>query len=114
MLLHNAGVAKFRREVTAQGLETTFATNHLAPYLLTRLLLDRLTDGPPARVVVVSSEVHRQVRRIPWDDLQGARRYRPTGAYNLSKLSNVLFTVELARRLAGTGVTAARASYAPD
>lgn len=106
VLLHNAAVARFDRATTADGLEITFATNHLAPYLLTRLLADRLGAGGPARVVTVSSQVHRQVRRIPWDDLQGERRYRPTGAYNLSKLANLLFTTELARRLAGTAVTA--------
>jgi NAD(P)-dependent dehydrogenase (short-subunit alcohol dehydrogenase family) len=106
VLVHNAAVAKFRRETTRDGLEATFATNHLAPYLLTRLLAGRLGFDRPARVVTVSSEVHRQVRRIPWDDLQGAGRYRPTGAYNLSKLANILFTTELARRLDGTRVTA--------
>jgi NAD(P)-dependent dehydrogenase (short-subunit alcohol dehydrogenase family) len=100
VLLHNAGIADYRRETTTDGYERTFATNHLAPYLLTRLLLDRLrgTAGP-ARIVTVSSEVHRQVRRIPWDDLQSERHFSGLAAYNLSKLANVLFTRALAGRL---------------
>jgi len=106
VLINNAGVAKFRREVTADGLETTFATNHLAPFLLTNLLRDRLIAGAPARVVTVPSSVHSRVREIPWDDLQGERRYDPNATYSLSKLLNILFTTELARRLAGTGVVA--------
>jgi retinol dehydrogenase-12 len=100
-MLHNAGVAVYRRrETTADGYERTFATNHLAPYLLTRLLLDRLEAAgtKPARVVSVSSQVHRQVRRIPWDDLQSERSYRGVAAYNVSKLANVLFTRALAER----------------
>jgi NAD(P)-dependent dehydrogenase (short-subunit alcohol dehydrogenase family) len=101
VVLHNAGVALYRRETTADGYERTFATNHLAPYLLTRLLLAHLQAAgtKPARVVSVSSQVHRQVRRIPWDDLQSERSYNGVGAYNLSKLANVLFTHALAERL---------------
>jgi len=106
VLVNNAGVVKSRREVTGDGLETTFATNHLAPFLLTNLLRDRLVAGAPARVVTVSSSVHSRIREIPWDDLQGARKFDPNGAYSLSKLLNILFTDELARRLVGTGVTA--------
>jgi retinol dehydrogenase 12 len=102
VLLHNAGLAIYGpRETTADGYERTFATNHLAPYLLTRLLIDRLeaAGSKPARVVSVSSQVHRQVRRIRWDDLQSERSYSGVGAYNLSKLANVLFTRALAERL---------------
>ncbi len=106
VLVHNAGVAKFSRETTADGLETTFATNHLAPFLLTNLLREHLLGSNPARVVTVSSAAHKQVRKIPWDDLQAEHRFRPLEVYNLTKLMNVLFTVELARRLEATGVTA--------
>ncbi|HEX4704685.1 MAG TPA: SDR family NAD(P)-dependent oxidoreductase, partial [Pseudonocardiaceae bacterium] len=85
--------------------ETTFATNHLGPFLLTNLLRDLLVRSAPARVVTVSSAAHKQVRTIPWDELAtGLERQQQT--YPVSKLLNVLFTNELARRLAGTGVTA--------
>lgn len=106
VLVNNAGVAKFRREVTRDGLEMTLATNHLAPFLLTNLLRDKLISSSPARVVTVSSGLHSRINEIPWDDLQGERKYDPNFAYGLSKLFNILFTTELARRLAGTGVTA--------
>nr|WP_277349745.1 SDR family oxidoreductase [Planosporangium thailandense] len=106
VLVNNAGVSKFSREVTEDGLETTFAVNHLAPFLLTNLLLDRLIAAPRARVVTVSSDVHKQVRSVPWDDLQGEREFKPLQAYNRSKLMNIWFTRVLAARLSGTGVTA--------
>ena len=108
VLLNNAGVAVYRRETTADGYERTFATNHLAPYLLTRLLVDRLeaADSRPARVVCLSSEAHRQVRSIPWDDLQSERSYNGFRAYNLSKLANVLFARALAERLDPAAVVA--------
>jgi NAD(P)-dependent dehydrogenase (short-subunit alcohol dehydrogenase family) len=106
ILINNAGVSKQTRQVTADGLETTFATNHLGPFLLTNLLLDPLRGSAPSRVVTVSSAVHKQVRSIPWDDLQGERSFNGLVAYNLSKLLNILFTAELARRLSGSGVTA--------
>lgn len=109
VVLHNAGVAVYGpRETTVDGFERTFATNHLAPYLLTRLLIDRLeaAGSKPARVVSVSSQVHRQVRRIPWDDLQSERSYRGVAAYNLSKLANVLFIRALAERLDRQAVVA--------
>ena len=106
VLVNNAGVITMRRQLTADGLETTFATNHLGSFLLTNLLRGLLERSAPARVVTVSSATHKQVRTIPWDDmLRGA----PAGdrqAYPLSKLLNILFTFELARRLTGTGVTA--------
>jgi retinol dehydrogenase 14 len=91
--------------VTADGLERTFALNHLAPFLLTHLLLGRLKQSAPARVVTVSSHVHT-MGRIDYDDLQGEVSYSGARAYNQSKLANVLFTYELARRLRATSVTA--------
>lgn len=106
VLVNNAGVISMRRQLTAEGLETTFATNHLGPFLLTCLLRGLLERSAPARVVTVSSAVHRQVRAIGWDDLACGRRAGQGQAYPLSKLANILFTAELARRLAGTGVTA--------
>jgi NAD(P)-dependent dehydrogenase (short-subunit alcohol dehydrogenase family) len=106
VLVNNAGVISLRPRLTADGLEATFATNHLAPFLLTSLLRGLLEASAPARVVTVSSAAHRQVRAIPWDDLARGERARNGQAYPVSKLLNVLFTAELARRLAGTGVTA--------
>jgi NAD(P)-dependent dehydrogenase (short-subunit alcohol dehydrogenase family) len=105
VLINNAGVFMQRREVTADGMETTFQVNHLACFLLTHLLLDRLRESAPARVVVVSSNTHRGAD-ITWDNLQGERSYDGYSAYARSKLCNVLFTNALARRLAGSGVTA--------
>ncbi len=107
VLVNNAGVISAGRQLTADGLETTFATNHLGPFLLTNLLRGLLERSAPARVVTVSSAAHQQVRAVPWDDLaRGGQNGPPGQAYPLSKLLNVLFTFELARRLAGTGVTA--------
>jgi NAD(P)-dependent dehydrogenase (short-subunit alcohol dehydrogenase family) len=106
VLVNNAGVIPARRQLTGDGLETTFATNHLGPFLLTSLLRGLLERSAPARVVTVSSAVHKQVRAIPWDDLPRGAQSRQAQAYPVSKLLNVLFTAELARRLAGTGVTA--------
>jgi NAD(P)-dependent dehydrogenase (short-subunit alcohol dehydrogenase family) len=91
--------------VTADGLEHTFALNYLAPFLLTNLLLDRLTASAPARIVSVSSGAHT-AGRLDFDDLQGERKYSGRRAYNASKLANVMFTYELARRMCGTGVIA--------
>jgi NAD(P)-dependent dehydrogenase (short-subunit alcohol dehydrogenase family) len=105
VLVNNAGVITMRPQWTDDGLETMFATNHLGPFLLTNLLRGLLERSAPARVVTVASAAHRQVRAIPWDDLpRGGARHGQ--AYPLSKLLNILFTAELARRLAGTGVTA--------
>ena len=105
VLINNVGGFWAHRHVTADGLEHTFALNHLAPFLLTHLLLHRLTASAPARVVTVSSGAHA-TGRIDFDDLQGSARYSGHRAYNASKLANVMFTYELARRLNGTGVTA--------
>ena len=104
VLVNNAGGMWHRREVTADGLERTFATNHLAYFLLTNLLLDRLRAGAPSRIVNVSSDAHFRTT-LDFDDLQGERRYDWWLAYKRSKLANVLFTSALADRLAGTGVT---------
>src|SRR5215203_867116 len=101
VLVNNVGGYWNTRHVTADGLERTFALNHLAPFLLTNLLLDRLTQSAPARIVTVASNAH-SMGRIDFDDLQGARSYSGSRAYNQSKLANVLFTYELARRLAST------------
>jgi NAD(P)-dependent dehydrogenase (short-subunit alcohol dehydrogenase family) len=105
VLVNNAGVLKHERSVTVDGYEETFAVNHLAPFLLTTLLLDKLAASAPARVVNVSSVVHRGAR-IRWDELQSTRRYTGLRAYAQSKLANLLFTRELARRMEGRGVTA--------
>jgi NAD(P)-dependent dehydrogenase (short-subunit alcohol dehydrogenase family) len=105
VLVNNVGGFWAHRHLTADGLERTFAVNHLAPFLLTSLLLDRLTASAPARVVTVSSGAHAS-GRIDFDDLQGERNYSGQRAYSQSKLANVMFTYELARRLDGTGVTA--------
>jgi NAD(P)-dependent dehydrogenase (short-subunit alcohol dehydrogenase family) len=105
VLVNNAGVIPKQRETTVDGLEMQFAVNHLAYFLLTNLLLDRLIDGAPSRVVNVSSGAH-QGGRLDFSDLQSERRYDPVRVYGRTKLANVLFTYELARRLGGTGVTA--------
>jgi retinol dehydrogenase-14 len=105
VLVNNVGGFWNTRHVTADGLERTFALNHLAPFLLTNLLLDRLRESAPARVVTVSSGAH-SMGRIDFDDLGGERAYSGMKAYSQSKLANILFTYELARRLAGSGVTA--------
>jgi NAD(P)-dependent dehydrogenase (short-subunit alcohol dehydrogenase family) len=104
VLVNNAGTACRRRELTADGIERTLATNHLAPFLLTRLLLDLLLAAPAGRVVTVTSEAHSGT--LDFDNLQGERHYHFFGAYARSKLANILFTYELARRLQGTTVTA--------
>lgn len=105
VLVNNVGGYWNTRHVTADGLERTFALNHLAPFLLTNLLLDRLRQSGPARVVTVSSGA-QAMGRINFEDLQGERSYSGARAYNQSKLANVLFTYELARRLQATSVTA--------
>lgn len=106
VLLNNAGVIELRRRETEDGLEATFAVNHLGYFLLTNLLLDRIRASAPARIVNVASDAHRFARRgLDFDDLQSTRSYGVMTAYGKSKLANILFTRELARRLEGTGVT---------
>jgi len=105
VLLNNAGVVELHRSETADGIETTFAVNHLGYFLLTNLLLERLRASAPARIVNVASEAHRMGGPLDFEDLGSAKRYSAMGVYGRSKLANLLFTRELARRLAGTGVT---------
>lgn len=105
VLVNNVGAVFDRRMESADGIEMTFALNHLAPFLLTNLLLDALKRRPGSRVVTVSSHAHESAR-MDFEDLEGRKRYRTWGAYGQSKLANLLFTYELARRLDGTGVTA--------
>ncbi len=104
VLVNNAGAVYEERQESVDGVELTFALNHLSYFLLTNLLLDILKQSGPARIVNVSSEAHRGVR-INFDDLQARRRYRGFQVYGQSKLANILFTIELARRLGGSGVT---------
>jgi NAD(P)-dependent dehydrogenase (short-subunit alcohol dehydrogenase family) len=107
VLVNNAGLIQKHRTTTAQGFETTFGVNHLGHFLLTGRLADRLRASAPARVVTVASDAHRFPRRgLDFDDLQTEHRYRAFKAYGRSKLANLLFTLELSRRLAGSGVTA--------
>jgi retinol dehydrogenase-14 len=105
VLVNNAGMSSPARRETVDGIETVFATNHLGPFLLTNLLVPVLTASAPARVVVVSSGV-QAMAKIDFDDLQEVKSYSEIRSYNQSKLANLLFTYELARRLKGTGVTA--------
>jgi NAD(P)-dependent dehydrogenase (short-subunit alcohol dehydrogenase family) len=107
VLVNNAGAIYARRQMSADGVELTWAVNHLAPFLLTTLLLDRMKASSPARIVTTSSGAH-QGARIPFDDLNAERSWGGAGftRYGETKLANVLFTAELARRLEGTGVTA--------
>jgi NAD(P)-dependent dehydrogenase (short-subunit alcohol dehydrogenase family) len=106
VLLNNAGGVNMERRLTPDGIEQTFAVNHLAAFLLTAELRDLLVASAPARIVTVSSNAHRMVRALEFDNLQGERRYKPLLAYGISKLANVLFTYELDRRLRDRGVTA--------
>ncbi len=105
VLVNNAGLMLDKRSTTEDGFETTFQVNHLAPFLLTNLLLDRMKVSAPARIVNVASVAHRG-NTIDFDDLQSEKGFRGMRVYGQSKLCNILFTHELARRLAGTGVTA--------
>jgi NAD(P)-dependent dehydrogenase (short-subunit alcohol dehydrogenase family) len=106
VLVNNAGVVLSDRRETRDGLEATFATNHLGHFLLTELLLDRIKQSPPSRIVNVASTAHKQAKALDFDDLQSKRNYGAMQVYARSKLANVYFTNELARRLAGTRVTA--------
>ncbi len=105
VLLNNAGGVFGERRLTVDGLEQTFALNHLGYFLLTHLLMDMLKHSAPARIINVSSRAHTG-GHINFDDLQSEKNYRAFAVYSQSKLANVLFTYELARRLVGTNVTA--------
>jgi NAD(P)-dependent dehydrogenase (short-subunit alcohol dehydrogenase family) len=106
VLVDNAGLIHRRRTETEEGFETTFGVNHLGHFLLTDLLLERLRASSPARIVVVASDAHKGARRgLDFDDLQSTRHYRWGNAYSKSKLANIYFARELARRLDGSGVT---------
>ncbi len=104
VLINNAGALFFERSMTEEGIESTFAVNYLAPFLLTSLLLDVLKSSSPSRIINVSSESQKKAF-IDFGDLMGENKYNPMAAYSQSKLAVILFTYELARRLAGTGVT---------
>jgi NAD(P)-dependent dehydrogenase (short-subunit alcohol dehydrogenase family) len=106
VLMNNIGVSLSRQQVSRDGNDMMLQVNHLAPFLLTNLLLDRLKASAPARIVNMSSRMHRGAKDFGFDDFQFARSYSVGKAYARTKLYNILFTRELARRLAGTGVTA--------
>jgi NAD(P)-dependent dehydrogenase (short-subunit alcohol dehydrogenase family) len=107
VLVNNAGVVLSDRTETVDGFESTFAINHLGPFLLTQRLLERIIASGPSRIVNVSSTAHRSARHgMPFDDLQSTERYSSMRVYGQSKLANILFTTELARRLQGTRTTA--------
>ncbi|OWY21017.1 KR domain-containing protein [Sphingobacteriales bacterium UPWRP_1] len=103
VLLNNAGLMTSKRTITQDGLETTFATNHIAYFLLTNLLLPNINAAPNARIVNVASGIHPMIREVDFDNLQSEKSFQPFTAYALSKLGNILFTYELARRLAAAG-----------
>ena len=105
VLINNAGALFTPRQVTEDGLELTFATNHVSYFVLTHFLRERLIAAAPARVINTASDAHRNAR-IDFDDLQSEKGYRGFSVYSRSKLANILFSRELARRLEGTGVTA--------
>ncbi|MBI1923563.1 SDR family oxidoreductase, partial [Candidatus Poribacteria bacterium] len=105
VLINNAAVITHERILTGDGIETQWAVNHLAPFLLTNLLIDMLGNGRSARVINVSSHAHRIVN-LDFSDLQSGHAYHPRAVYAQTKLATVLFTYELARQLSGTGITA--------
>ena len=105
VLVNNAGAIYVKRASSKDGYEATLAVNHLAPFLLTHLLLDALKSGTSARIVTTASNAHRNAK-IAFDDLQMTRKYSPVGAYAVSKLANILFTRALAKRLQDSAVTA--------
>ena len=106
LLWNNAGVVKLRRELTADGFEAMFGVNHLAYFVMTSRLQDRLRATPGARIVNTASDAHRFGGALDFDDLQSERSFGPFKTYGRSKLCNILWTRELARRLDGSGVTA--------
>jgi len=105
VLVNNAGVWESSRKTSAEGIELTFAVNHLAPFLMTNLLLGKLKGSAPARIITVSSDAHK-AGRINFDDIEGTKRWNAMASYAQSKLANVLFTRQLAADLNGTGVVA--------
>jgi NAD(P)-dependent dehydrogenase (short-subunit alcohol dehydrogenase family) len=106
VLVNNAGLVLSDRRETADGFEETFGVNHLGPFALTELLLERIKQSAPARIVNVASTAHQGARKgLDFDDLQSTRGYSGMQVYSKSKLANIYFTTELARRLEGTGVT---------
>jgi len=105
VLVNNAGNFYKTHKKSVDGFEMTFAVNHLAPFLLTLLLLDLLKAAAPARIVNVASSAHKSLTQVDFDNLQGEKEYDPFTAYSLSKLGNILFTKSLAGRLAGSGVS---------
>jgi retinol dehydrogenase-14 len=105
VLINNAGSFFKERRLNEDGLEMTFVVNHLAPFLLTNLLLDLLKTSAPARVITVASGAHRNLKNLDWDNLQGEKSYDEFDAYALSKLANICCMNELADRLDGSGVT---------
>ena len=104
VLINNAGVSIQKRQETVDGIEVTFAINHLSHFLLTNLLLNVIKASEPARIINVSSALHTR-SSLNFDDLEGKKKYSSMDAYSKSKLANILFTYELARRLEGTRVT---------
>jgi NAD(P)-dependent dehydrogenase (short-subunit alcohol dehydrogenase family) len=104
VLVNNAGVYMPERRLTADGFEMTWQINHLAPYLLTNLLIDRLKSSVPARVVNVASMTHAYAK-LDYENLQGEKEFKGSRAYSLAKLGNVMATIYLAEKLAGSGVT---------
>jgi retinol dehydrogenase 14 len=105
VLVNNAGLVQSKRTESPDGIETTLAINHLAPFLLTNLLLERLEQSAPSRVITVSSEAQRW-GNMDFEDMQARRKYRGFPVYGMTKLANIMFTFELAERLDGTGVAA--------
>jgi NAD(P)-dependent dehydrogenase (short-subunit alcohol dehydrogenase family) len=105
VLINNAGAMYTTRQLSPDGIELTWAVNHLAPFLLTTMLLDRLRENAAARIITTASGAHLDAN-IPFDDLAAERSYKAFGRYGETKLANILFTTELARRLDGSDVTA--------
>jgi NAD(P)-dependent dehydrogenase (short-subunit alcohol dehydrogenase family) len=104
LLINNAGLWEFKKKLSEDGIEMTFAVNHLAPFLMTNLLLDTIQESAPARIINVSSESHRR-GTINFEDIEFSRRYSGIKAYGQSKLANILFTKKLSHLLKGSGIT---------
>jgi NAD(P)-dependent dehydrogenase (short-subunit alcohol dehydrogenase family) len=111
VIINNAGGVFSKRELTPDGIEKTFALNHLAPFLLTNLLLDLVKAAPQGRIVAVSSEIH--AGKLDWDNMQSEKSHKFLKAYKVTKTENILFTYELARRLQGSQATATAVSPGP-